>query len=109
MMPLRMRGALRYFLPSIGKVVRWTFASREIANYTYDLTETSVSYLAHTVSVITGADPLVAKRYLSEIQRDDSLKRHVRDLTTSSTMRHSSDSTCHFWPKDWLVRFRSHP
>lgn len=96
MMPLRMRGALRYFLPSIGKVVRWTFTSREVANYTYDLTETNVSYLSHTISVITRADPEVTKRYLSEIQADDSLRSHVRDLTTSSGMRHSSDLTCYF-------------
>jgi hypothetical protein len=95
-MPMRMRGALRYFLPSIGKAIRWTFTSREFANYTFDLTETNISYLAHTISVATGVDFLLAKDYLREIQADDSVKRHVQNLTASSGMKHSSDPTCYF-------------
>ena len=94
-MPMRMRGALRYFVPGIARVMRWTFTSREFANYTYDLTETNLSCLAHTISVATGVDHSLARAYLLEIQTDNSLREHVRKLTASSGMRHSSDPTCY--------------
>jgi predicted O-methyltransferase YrrM len=60
------------------------------------VTDTNVSYLAHTISVVTGIEPSTAKAYLHEIQTDDSLKQHVLARTAASTMRHSSDPTCHF-------------
>jgi hypothetical protein len=42
-MPVRMHRAHGYFRPGIGKAILWTVVSREIANYTYDLTEENVS------------------------------------------------------------------
>ena len=92
LVPVRMHRALGYFWPGVKKAIRWTFVSREIVNYTYDLTEANLCYLAHTVSVITGVDPSQARRYMDELLTDDSLQRHVLRQTTSSGMQHSSDS-----------------
>ena len=91
LVPVRMHGALRYFRPSIGKAIRWSFISREVANYTYDLTGTNLSYLAHTVSVVTEVDPAIVAQYLQELSADDTLKQHVLQQTASSGMKHCSD------------------
>ncbi len=49
-MPLRFGTALRYFVPDIGKALAWTFNSRELANFTYDLT-TQMSRILRTLSL----------------------------------------------------------
>jgi len=56
LMPLRLGRASSYYLPEIGLISSWLVHSREHTNFTYNLTESNLRYLAHTVSVVTHSD-----------------------------------------------------
>ncbi len=94
--PKRYAYALRYYLPKIAQVTKWTFQSREDTNYTYDLSDESLLYLAHTLAVVTGAPPETAKNYIDEARNDKELKSSVVSSVRASKFRFVSDERCDF-------------
>jgi Methyltransferase domain len=96
LIPFRVRLALSYFLAPLGRLVWWTFSSREFTNFTYDITNDNREYLAHVVSLVTGASYATAMGYLREIQEDEALKRYVIERTRASALRFSADARCEF-------------
>jgi hypothetical protein len=44
----------RYFNKKYLELIKWGFTSREDTNYTYHITEDSISYLAHAIEAVTG-------------------------------------------------------
>src|ERR1035441_7200342 len=96
LMPFRLSKALSYYAPKLKYMLRWTLSSREVTNFTYQITRANQEYLAHTVSVITGVPYSGAMSYLAEIQEDDDVRRHIAERVRRSPGRHVSDEVCVF-------------
>jgi predicted O-methyltransferase YrrM len=91
LVPHRLRTALSYCTPQLGQALRWTFSSRELANFTYNLTPRNREYLAHMVSVVTGTPYSSALDYLNEIDNDEDMKGRIQSRIAESSMRHCYD------------------
>lgn len=76
--PERLQLALGYIEPRIKEIYNWIFTSRETSNFTYNLSESNLDYLACFVAAVTSIDPLKAREYISELENDESLRAHVR-------------------------------
>jgi hypothetical protein len=66
-----------YFRPRLCQLVRKTFGADEITNFTYDLTPKNLSYLAHTISLVTGLPRERIAGYIAEARNDAELKAHI--------------------------------
>src|SRR3954447_9449965 len=91
LMPWRLKNALQTSLVPVGRAVRWTFASREHYNYSYDLQPLNVEYLAAFVAVVTGQPFKMIRKYIAEIDSDDALKSHVIRLNRQHKERYVAD------------------
>ena len=94
--PKRIAHALGYYVPKLRKIFAWGFHSREETNYTYDLSESSLFYLAHTISVVTHTDLATVQRYINEAREDTALKKTVIQAVQVSKFRFVSDARCEF-------------
>src|SRR5437868_15393775 len=94
MIPKRVSTALGYYAPQLLRIVRWGLNSREFTNFTYDLTDENIEYLAHTIAVVTNSHYSQVRGFIRELQEDETLKRHVIDHTKRSEFRHVSDQGC---------------
>lgn len=81
-------------LPS--NIVRWLFWSRESSNFTYDLDELNLSYLASMISLVTGKDYDTISSYIQELGADEELKRHVRNAAETSSYGCVGDAHARF-------------
>ena len=84
--------AARYFRGQTANVARWLIRSRELANFTYDLTELNQRYLAAMISGVTRQPIAQIEVYIREIQQDDALRAHVRKASEMSTEAGVTDS-----------------
>jgi Methyltransferase domain len=66
----RIEFAESYFQAARSEIPRWAHNSRESENFTFDLTQQSLEYLAATVSVVTGAGIDAISAYLEEPRAD---------------------------------------
>jgi hypothetical protein len=96
LVPVRFRLALRYYIPQLRRLIGWSVSSREFTNFTYEITPENCDYLAHTISVVTGASYSRSKDCICEIQGDEDLKRLVIAQTRKSAQRYSADEQCAF-------------
>jgi predicted O-methyltransferase YrrM len=94
LMPFRFATALRHHAPRLKHIPGWTFSSRETTNFTYDLTARNQEYLAHTVSVVTGAPYATVAGYLREIQENADVRRHVIERSRMGPKGSVCDQTC---------------
>jgi hypothetical protein len=99
-MPRRFALALHYVVPEIFRqlfrVVTWTFRSREDTNYTYNLTDRNMAYLAHTLAVVSGRTFEDIAGLLEEPSHNEQLTLHIENTTRLSLARHYSDERCVF-------------
>jgi hypothetical protein len=96
LIPVRLSMALGYYTPQLKRTVTWAISSREATNFTFEITQENCEYLAHTISAITGVSYSSVMGYISELQGDDVLKRHVIEATRKSRMRYCADERCAF-------------
>ncbi|GAA2068048.1 class I SAM-dependent methyltransferase [Polymorphospora rubra] len=75
----------------LGVSARWLFTSREHHNYTYDLTPLSRQHLAWFVSVTCDLPVTQVRSYLTEIETDDDLRRHIEQTTAKAARRGLAD------------------
>jgi predicted O-methyltransferase YrrM len=94
--PRRLIHALSYFVPQIRRILVWAFRSREVTNFTYDLTDDSLLYLAHTICVVTGASLSTVQSYILEAREDAALKETITKAVADSKYRFVSDPRCEF-------------
>jgi predicted O-methyltransferase YrrM len=94
-MPRRLFLALRDGKPLFGTLV-WVVSSREDTNYTYDITDRSIQYLAHTISIVTGVAAKEVLKYIREAQSDDALKGHIIQSLREGPYRYHADARCDF-------------
>lgn len=92
----REKFALSYFKPSIDRINSWVHESRERTNFTYDLTDTNILYLAHTISAVTGKLFSDVFAYIEEARNDEELTEHVSDTIAKSPFRDEADGRI-FW------------
>ena len=89
-------------------MVRWTFRSRELYNFTYDLSELNKQYLASFIAVVSGHEPAEIERYCAELEGDERLKAHIRAATLASLDRYNSDAEPRFGRRlGWYALLRA--
>jgi hypothetical protein len=96
LIPVRLRMALGSCTPRLGRAISWALSSRELYNFTYEITPENREYLAHTVSVVTGVPHSRAMSYILELEEDEAIRRHVVEGIRQSSARYSADARCAF-------------
>ena len=89
--PKRVLYAMSYYNKKYPQILKWAINSKETANYTYDLTECNILYLASTISVITNVDRDQIVAYINEARNDKALKEHILNETMKSPLREYAD------------------
>ncbi|MEV0605311.1 class I SAM-dependent methyltransferase [Polymorphospora rubra] len=89
--PKRLATVARHDARVLGVSARWLFTSREHHNYTYDLTPLSRQHLAWFVSVTCDLPVTQVRSYLTEIETDDDLRRHIEQTTAKAARRGLAD------------------
>ena len=88
--------ASRYYNRKYLGIIRWGFRSREDTNFTYHLTDDNLSYLAHTVAVVTKLDYEQIMKYMEELQSDEELKDTIRRAMKNSPEKRFADKEIRF-------------
>jgi hypothetical protein len=88
--------ATSYYNAKYLKILKWGFISREDTNYTYDLSDLNIAYLASTISVVTKQPFNTIYSYIEEARNDTELKNYVIRKTTNSEFRNVADFRCEF-------------
>src|SRR5215470_16763730 len=94
--PLRLKRAARYYTPKISEIIAWLRQSREDTNFTYSITDTNQTYLAHTLCVISGCSYDRVLSYVREPAGDFELQRHVMQCSSQKPHCYYSDARCDF-------------
>src|SRR5262245_30026422 len=92
LIPFRFGWALTHCVRQAAAMLKWAFTSKEYYNYTYDLTELNLAYLASYVAVISGHAVEEIKNYMRELEMDQGLRSLLRQRTLASPDRHNSDA-----------------
>ena len=66
----RIIGASKYFNYKYIQILKWGFTSNEDTNFTYELTESSTQFFAHTVSVVCQIEYSKVLDYFEELEND---------------------------------------
>lgn len=61
---------MSYYNKKYPQIFKWVFNSREDANFTYDLTDGNILYLAQTLAVVTGEDRVKIEGYIHEARNN---------------------------------------
>jgi hypothetical protein len=85
-----------YFNKKYWQILKWGFTSNEISNFTYELSDENLLYLAHTIGVIVNKDPGEIRTYIDELNNDLELKNHIVDVTASSSLKKHADMKVEF-------------
>jgi len=89
--PKRVLYAMSYYNKKYIQILKWGMRSRETANYTYDLTEQNILYLAQTISVVTRIDSKKIIEYINEARNNEQLKEHIISATMKSPHKEYAD------------------
>lgn len=88
--------ASSYFNRKYLQIFKWGFASNENNNFTYDLTDENLLYLAHTIGIVLNKRPEEIKIYIDELNNSSELKDHIITITNSSGLKKYADREIHF-------------
>jgi len=89
--PKRVLYAMSYYNKKYVQILKWGLKSKENANYTYDLTEGNILYLAQTISVVTKVYSEKIIEYINEARNNKPLKDHILSETMKSPLREYAD------------------
>ncbi|MGX7670370.1 O-methyltransferase [Plantactinospora sp. DSM 117369] len=89
--PKRFMRVARHDARVITLSAKWLLTSREHHNYTYDLTTLSREHLAWFVSLTCDVPVKQVRAYLTEIEQDEPLRRHIEQSTAASYRRGLAD------------------
>lgn len=92
----RLYVASGYYRGIYFRILKWGFRSREDTNFTYHLTPDNISYLAHTVAVVTGTDYSQILKYMDEAQSDETLRDTILNAIAGSPERRYADREVRF-------------
>jgi hypothetical protein len=82
---------VRYYFPKFKLVPGWLVSSREVVNFTDDLTDYNRLLLADTISAVRAIAEAQIEGFLSEPARDTELLAHIAAATHASKRRTISD------------------
>jgi hypothetical protein len=88
--------ASTYFNKKYWQIFKWGFTSNENNNFTYDLTDENLLYLAHTIGIVLNKKPEEIKTYINELNNDSELKDHIIRATSNSKLKKYADCEVHF-------------
>jgi predicted O-methyltransferase YrrM len=91
LLPYRWKISAYYTFRPLLRAFSWLFTSREITNFTYDLTERNKAYLAAYVSAVTGITHDTALGYIHELEQDETLRDHICRLTERHPEQYVAD------------------
>jgi predicted O-methyltransferase YrrM len=74
----------------------WLAKSREFTNFTYPISQLSRRYIASAVAIALSSEFQEVLDYFDEIERDDTLKSHIRNTARSNIDGRFVDSQVHF-------------
>jgi len=92
----RAKFALGYLYTPLVAFVRWLFTSKEITNFTYNLSANNERYLASMISDVLTVEFSTIVRYIEEIEEDDQLRRHIASVTAESDLAFMADTEVRF-------------
>ncbi len=92
----RIAYASTYYNKKYAQILKWGFTSREDTNFTYELTDGSISYLAHTVAAVTKKDYQTILAYFYEAMNNIELKEHILRETEKSPLGRYADKEIRF-------------
>ena len=85
-----------YLSPRLNQLGDWLIQSREITNFTYDISELSKSYFAQAVSMVTAHPLEQVQAWLREPLEDEELQKYLFEKQTSSEYRCIADDETRF-------------
>jgi len=85
-----------YLSKGLDELGDWLIQSREITNFTYDISELSKSYFAHAVSMVTEHPLEQVQSWLREPLEDEALQQYLLEKQTSSEYRCIADDETRF-------------
>lgn len=104
----RIVNASRYYNKKYMEIMKWGLYSNEDTNYTYDLTESNILYLAHTLSFILQADFQTILSYIREANNDTLLKNHIIQQIQHSELKQFADLQIRFGRRlGWYALIRA--
>ena len=91
LMPLRFYNAVKTYQNLPKQILKWTVNSKEWTNLTYELKDINKEHLICFVSQVTNVDRKQVREYIEEIENDEKLKKHIREITLKSDRSFISD------------------
>ena len=100
---IRLRIKLGWFGIRLGYVARrlwqilrvgvpWMFRSREITNFTYDITDRNKLHIAHAVAFVAGESQSRVLGYIRELENDEALRDIIATRVASASFRETADA-----------------
>jgi len=90
------------------RVRKYIFNSKEITNYTYDITELNKKYLLSFINIITKVDIKILEKYMKEIENDSVLMKHIEFTTLNSEYKNISDKVAKYGRRiGWYIFVRA--
>jgi predicted O-methyltransferase YrrM len=96
LIPRRAKLAMSYYAGPLANVATWLFRSKEVTNFTYDLTSANKRYLAAFVANIARVSFDTAFAYLLEAETNHDLCDHIERATLASGLAYLADRTPKF-------------
>lgn len=99
--------ATTYFNYKYLQILHWSINSKEDTNYTYELTERNIAYLAQTLSYITKTSFTDVMKYINEALHNKYLKNHVLKMMRENPSENTTDERLNFGRRlGWYVLAR---
>jgi hypothetical protein len=96
--------ASKYYNKKYLQIMKWGISSKEYTNFTYYLIPENIQYLAHTISVVTGADYSIIMRYITELENDTVLEETILTAIKNSSLKEFADMEVRFGRRiGWYV------
>lgn len=92
----RVLTATSYFNKKYFQILKWGVKSKEDSNYTYDLTEDNITYLAQIISLATQKSFESILQFINEARNDNVLKETIFNTIQKSPFRKFADLDIHF-------------
>ncbi len=92
----RLKSSLAYVSKPLVYLIPWLFNSREITNYTYDLTNKNERYLASLISFILNVEINVVIGYMDELKNNEELISNIQKKIIENKLGITSDISCKF-------------
>ncbi|MGC4036554.1 MAG: class I SAM-dependent methyltransferase [Chitinophagaceae bacterium] len=92
----RLFNASKVYNRKYSQIIKWGFSSNEDTNYTYNLTDDNIVYMAQMISFVTKTDYSVILGYIKEAESNNELKNHIIATTKNSELNRYADKEVRF-------------